>query len=29
MMQEVYKIIVTHYMQDENGEKYELEEPIV
>ena len=28
MVQEVYKIIVTHYMQDENGEKYELEEPI-
>ena len=29
MVQEVYKIIVTHYMQDEDGEKYELEEPIV
>ena len=29
MVQEVYKIIVTHYMQDENGERFEIEEPIV
>ena len=29
MVQEVYKITVTHYLQDEDGERFELEEPIV
>lgn len=29
MVQEVYKITLTHYIQDEEGEKCELEEPIV
>lgn len=29
MVQEVYKITVTHYLQDEDGERFEIEEPIV
>ena len=29
MVQEVYKITVTHSLQDEDGERFEIEEPIV
>lgn len=29
MTQEVYKITLTHYIQDEKGEKFEIEEPII
>lgn len=29
MVREVYKIIVTHYLQDEDGERFEIEEPII
>ena len=29
MVQEVYKITVTHYLQDEDGKRFEVEEPII
>ena len=29
MVREVYKITVTHYLEDEDGERFEVEEPII
>ena len=29
MTQEVYKIVITHYMQDDKGNRMTLDEPIV
>lgn len=29
MMQEIYQLTLTHYMQDEEGNRIRLEEPVV